>query len=149
MPKVVRTAAQILSSEKPVEETAPKSPFAGGSLMSKDGAATAAEAEVKIADPASSEPKAPEAGFETPPAPVNPEPSVSSEGNPATAADVTAAPKPTPEKTFRFVKNIHTHEKITFLDGTKFQFARSLFETRDPELAAKIMAVASQYNIVQ
>jgi hypothetical protein len=149
MPKVVRTAAQILSNEKPVEEVAPKSPFAGGSLMSRDGAAPAAEAEVKIADPASSEPKAPEAGFETPPAQTDPEPSVPSEKDPAPAADVQATPTPTPEKTFRFVKNIHTHEKIVFKDGTKFQFARSLFETRDPELAAKILAVASQYNIVQ
>lgn len=50
---------------------------------------------------------------------------------------------------WRFVKNLNTAEKITFEDGEKHQFKKNLFVCNDPILAAKILAVAQKYGIVE
>jgi len=147
MPKIVRSAAQALGAEKPVEETPAKSSFAGGSLLQRDTIPETAE--VKIADPAPTEPTAPQAGFETPPAATDSTPSVEPKADSTSAVGAKDQPAPTPVKEWRFVKNVHTHEKIVLEDGTEMHFKHSLFVMHDPALAEKIIAVAKRYNIVE
>lgn len=56
---------------------------------------------------------------------------------------------PAPKKIWRFVKNVHFGEKIFLKDKTQFVYASPSFSVGDPELAAKILEVASIYNIVE
>lgn len=173
MPKVVKTAAEILGTEKvpqaPAAEPAPAA----------ETQPTTPPTPVKIADPVAPAPAVPPAGFETPPS----EPAVEEVGvsglpvtTPPPAAPAASAPEsllsqarskraevpapvepapapavvdPNAPKEHRFVKNVHPGEIITFEDGTTFKFPGTVFVTKDPVLAAKILAVASRHHIVQ
>lgn len=65
-----------------------------------------------------------------------------------TPATPPIAPKSAPVLPIHFVKNINPLERITFKDKTTFRFPRSLYICEDPVMAAKILEVADQYNIV-
>lgn len=62
-----------------------------------------------------------------------------------------AIEEPVPEgvKAWRFVKNIHPGELIKFKDGTEYVLNTGVNVIFDAEVAEKILAVASIYNIVQ
>ena len=53
-----------------------------------------------------------------------------------------------PAVPIHFVKNINPLERIVFKDKTTFRFPRSLYVCEDPVMAAKILEVADQFNIV-
>ena len=178
MPKVVKTAAEILGTEK--VPTAP----AAEPTPAEASQPTTPPPVVKIAEPVAPAPAVPPVGFETPPSEPSVEENVSglpvalppraappappasapesllshakarAEARPAihpepVAPAVPAAPAADAPKEFRFVKNVHPGEVIAFEDGSTFTFPGTVFTTKDPELAAKILAVASRHHIVQ
>lgn len=71
-----------------------------------------------------------------------------SEPEPAHAVSA-PAPAVAAVKVWRFVKNLNPHETIIFKNGEKYCWPGKLFETKDPILAEKILAVAETFNIVE
>lgn len=180
MPKVVKTAAEILGTEK-----VPAAPAAEPTPAETQPSTPAPV--VKIAEPVAPSPTTPPAGFETPPPseppveenvsglpvalpprPFTPPPAPAASApesllsnakarsarpvvlpEPVVTPAAPAAPAADAPKEFRFVKNVHPGEVIIFEDGSTLTFPGTVFTTKDPELAAKILAVANRHHIVQ